>query len=119
MLDQILRGGVGELVAVTTRYFGGIKLGTGGLTRAYRGGVSLALEGLPVIEKTVPARLTVCVGYERVNRLYRLLPEFQAAAVREDFGENAVFELELPADRLDACREALTQATDGGAIFIE
>ncbi len=118
MLDQVLRGGVGELVAVTTRYFGGIKLGTGGLTRAYRGGVCLALEGLPVIEKTVPARLTVGVGYERVNRLYRLLPQFQAVAVREDFGENAVFELELPADRLDACREALIQATDGGAIFI-
>lgn len=118
MLDQVLRGGVGELVVVITRYFGGIKLGTGGLTRAYRGGVSLGLESLPVIEKTVPARLTVCVGYERVDKLYRLLPDFQVLVVREDFGESATFELEMPVDRLEACRRALIQATGGGVRFI-
>lgn len=118
MLDQILRGGVGELVVVITRYFGGIKLGTGGLARAYRGGVSLGLESLPVTEKTVPARLTVCVGYERVNKLYRLLSGFQAVVMREDFGENVTLELEMPADRLQACREALIQVTDGSAVFI-
>lgn len=118
MLDQILCGGVGELVVVITRYFGGIKLGTGGLTRAYRGGVSLGLESLPVTEKTVPARMTVCVGYERVNTLYRLLSAFQAVVVREDFGQSATFELELPADRLKACRESLIQATAGGVRFI-
>ena len=118
MLDQILRGGVGELVVVITRYFGGIKLGTGGLTRAYRSGVSLGLESLPVIEKTVPARLTVRVGYGRVDALYRLLPDFQALVVREDFGESATFELEMPADRLEACREGLIQATAGGVRFI-
>lgn len=117
MLDQLLRGGVGELVVVSTRYFGGIKLGTGGLTRAYRGGVSLALESLPVIEKIVPVRLTVCTGYERINRLHRLLPDFQAVVVREDFGESVRFELDVPADRLEACREAILQATDGGIIF--
>lgn len=117
MLDQLLRGGVGEIVAVTTRYFGGIKLGTGGLARAYRSGVALALASLPVTAKTVPVRLKVRVGYDRVNRLYRLLPEFQAVVAREDFGENALFELELPADRMDACREALVQATDGAALF--
>lgn len=117
MLDQLLRGGVGDIVAVTTRYFGGIKLGTGGLCRAYRGGVALALDSLTVTAKIEPVRLMVEVGYERVNRLYRLLPEFQAVVTRENFGENALFELELPADRLDACRKALIQATDGNALF--
>lgn len=119
MLDQLLRGGVGEIVAVTTRYFGGIKLGTGGLTRAYRGGVLLALKSLPVALKIVPVRLTVRVGYERVSRLYRLLPDFQAVVTKESFGESATFELEVPADRVDACRVALIEATDGGAAFNE
>ena len=44
MLTMLLHGGVGELSAVVTRYFGGIKLGTGGLVRAYQGMVKLGLE---------------------------------------------------------------------------
>lgn len=47
MLTAILHGGVGEVAAVVTRYFGGILLGTGGLVRAYQGSVKLGLEGLP------------------------------------------------------------------------
>lgn len=47
MLTMLLHGGVGELSAVVTRYFGGIKLGTGGLVRAYQGMVKLGLETLP------------------------------------------------------------------------
>ena len=41
---------IGEIVAVVSRYFGGIKLGTGGLVRAYSGSVQLALEELPLVE---------------------------------------------------------------------
>lgn len=119
MLDQLLRCGVGEIAVVTTRYFGGIKLGTGGLARAYRGGVALALSTLPVKEKTVPARLDVRVGYDRIQAVYRLLPEFQAVIAREEFGEDAVFCLELPDDCQVACRAALVQATDGTARFDE
>lgn len=115
MLDQLLHSGVGEIVAVTTRYFGGVKLGTGGLSRAYRGGVTLALTTLPVREKTVPTRLEVRVGYACMQAVYRLLPVFQAVVVREEFGAEAVFCLELPADCLEACREGLIQATDGTA----
>ncbi|MFQ8890076.1 MAG: IMPACT family protein [Bilophila wadsworthia] len=59
MLTMLLHGGVGELSAVVTRYFGGIKLGTGGLVRAYQGMVKLGLETLPTREHMIPARVEV------------------------------------------------------------
>ncbi|MBI3789360.1 MAG: YigZ family protein, partial [Gemmatimonadetes bacterium] len=51
MLTVLLHGGVGDIVAVCTRWYGGTKLGTGGLARAYGGTVQLALATLPRSEK--------------------------------------------------------------------
>src|SRR5690625_3641612 len=51
MLTALLHGGVGEIAAVVTRYFGGTKLGTGGLVRAYTSSVQQALESLPTRER--------------------------------------------------------------------
>lgn len=113
MLNQLLYGGVGELAAVTTRYFGGIKLGTGGLTRAYQNGVKEALLLLPTAEKKVLCRALVEVDYAHVDRFYRLLPQFQARVAGEDFGSSALFTVELPEDCFEPCRLALREATDG------
>lgn len=51
ILAQLSGSGVGEITAVVTRYSGGIKLGTGGLVKAYGGGVQQALKLLQTIEK--------------------------------------------------------------------
>src|SRR5512146_1043212 len=51
MLNALLHGRVGDIVAVVTRYYGGTKLGTGGLVRAYAGCVQHALETLPTTER--------------------------------------------------------------------
>lgn len=115
MLAQLLYGGVGELAAVTTRYFGGIKLGTGGLTRAYQNGVKQALTLLPVTEKKVLVRTLTEVDYAHVDRFHRLLPRFQARVVEEDFGSRALFTLELPEDLVEQCAAALREATDGAS----
>lgn len=117
MLHQLLHGGVGEVVAVVSRYFGGVKLGTGGLVRAYQGGVGHALAVLPTVEKTVRVELDVTLDYPRSSRLYRLLEEYQASIVQEFFSEVAHFRLDLPDDLVDDFCEALRQATDGTAVI--
>ncbi|WP_418765992.1 YigZ family protein [Mailhella sp.] len=118
MLAQLLYGGVGELVAVTTRYFGGIKLGTGGLTRAYQNGVKRALALLPVTEKQVFVRAIAEVDYAHVDRFHRLLPRFQARVIEEDFGSRGLFTLELPESFLEPCGVALREATDGATELL-
>ena len=119
MLSQLLYGGVGEIVAVTTRYFGGIKLGTGGLTRAYQNGVKEALLLLPVMEKVLLRRARVEIDYAHVDRFYRLLPRFQARITEENFGNTACFTLELPEEAVEACRAALRETTDGLSELVE
>lgn len=115
MLNQLLHGQVGEIVAVVTRYFGGVKLGTGGLVRAYQGCVAEALEALPVVEKVIPVMLRVTLEYSRVNPLYRILTDFEARIIEEFFSDLAEFVIELPQDKAEAFRAALAQATDGRA----
>lgn len=117
MLMQLLYGGVGEVAAVTTRYFGGIKLGTGGLTRAYQSGVKEALALLPVTEKKVFLRAAVRIGYAYVDRVYRLLPRFQARVTAKTFDNAACFTLEMPEENYEPCRIALGEATDGSGIL--
>jgi hypothetical protein len=51
MLSALLHAPVGDVAAVVTRYYGGTKLGTGGLVRAYGGGVQAALATLPTTER--------------------------------------------------------------------
>jgi uncharacterized YigZ family protein len=73
MLTVLLHSGVGEIVAVCTRYYGGTKLGTGGLSRAYSGGVRLALDTLPTQERVERTALRVEVAYEALDSLrYRV-----------------------------------------------
>ncbi|MEV7010860.1 YigZ family protein [Streptosporangium sp. NPDC051022] len=69
MLETLLRRGLGDVVAVVTRYFGGVKLGAGGLVRAYGSAVGKTLDLAPLAEM-VPARvMTVTVDHVQAGRL--------------------------------------------------
>lgn len=76
MLAYLLRSGVGEVVAVCARYYGGVKLGTGGLARAYSDSAKQALAACP--KKTNIERVTVrvAVPYASVDRVERLWAKF-------------------------------------------
>jgi uncharacterized YigZ family protein len=69
MLETLLRRGLGDAVAVVTRYFGGVKLGAGGLIRAYGSSVGKALDLASLIEM-VPAKvMTVTADHVQAGRL--------------------------------------------------
>ncbi len=115
MLHVLLHSGVGDIVAVVTRYFGGVKLGRGGLTRAYSGGVQHALAGLPVVEKVEQIPLEVTVDYAYVTPLQRLWPEHQVQLLEEHYGAEVRYRVQVPVDRLDALTRAITELTHGRA----
>mgnify|MGYP001267596180 CR=1 FL=1 len=107
MLTTLLHSGVGEIVAVCSRWFGGVKLGTGGLSRAYSGGVKLALESLPTEERVERVRVEVVVGYAEVAALQRLVADAEALLESEEYGAGVRYVCAVPAPALEAFRRAV------------
>jgi uncharacterized YigZ family protein len=113
MLTTLLHSGIGEIVAVCTRYYGGTKLGTGGLSRAYSGGVKSVLETLEVEELVARARLEVEVGYPHVDGLQRLLDEVDAELEHEAYGAGVRYVARVPELRLANFQRRLADLTGG------
>lgn len=113
MLTTLLHSGVGEIVAVCTRYYGGVKLGTGGLSRAYSGGVKLVLEALPTEEKVDRVSVDVVVGYADVDALQRLVAEMEVLVEAEEYGADVRYRCGVPEPSLEDFRRAVADATAG------
>jgi len=119
MLTTLLHSGVGEIVAVCTRWYGGVKLGTGGLSRAYSGGVKLALAELPTELKVVRVPVTVTVGYAEVDAVQRLIEETDTVVEGEEYGASVRYRCAVPEPALAAFRRGLADATRGQGIVEE
>lgn len=118
MLDILLYGDVGEIVAVVTRYFGGTKLGTGGLIRAYQGGIIKALAELPTETKIRYTTLHITSPYPLISKIHYLLPKFNAKITNEEFTQNAIFTIQLPQAQLELLKQSLIDASNG-KIFMD
>lgn len=115
MLTVLLHSGVGDITAVVTRYFGGTKLGTGGLVRAYSGSVQQALESLPTREHVRRILLEVEIDYGSIAGFQRLAAEHDARTVAEEYAATVRYRLELPEERLERFRAMLLNLTSGQA----
>ncbi len=116
---QVLQGsGIGDIAVVVTRYFGGIKLGTGGLVRAYSGAVQQGLEALEVVMKVPMRRLSVEVGYAQEGMLRRMLPDFSAEIEEQSFGSEILFSLIMPSDRVEEFCTSIVENSNGTAELI-
>ncbi|MDH5830230.1 IMPACT family protein [Luteimonas sp. M1R5S18] len=110
--------GFDRVAVVVTRWFGGVKLGAGGLVRAYGGAAAECLRLAPrrPLVETVLAR--VHLEFADVATLHQLLPAFAASKRDESFdARGAWIALELPAGHLDALKTRLRDATRDRARF--
>lgn len=117
MLMGLEHSGVGDIVAVVTRYFGGTLLGKGGLVKAYGGGVQLALASLPLSERIPSIGLQVVVDYSTVTPMQRLLPQFEILAQDEQYELDVTYSLTLPVEQLEPLIAAITELTNGQALI--
>ncbi len=117
MLSVLLHSGLGDVAAVVTRYYGGTKLGTGGLVRAYSSTLQLALDELPRVERVDLVDVVAVFAYSSLGQVRTLLPSFEASEIAHEFGADVTLQLRLPASRLDGLRAALADATRGECVI--
>jgi len=98
-----------DTVAAVARYFGGTKLGKGGLVRAYGGVVRAALAALPTRRERPRARLVVECDYERLGAVRRLLRAGEVDLVGERYAERAELTLAVALDARRALTETLAE----------
>lgn len=113
MLNILLHSDIGETVVVVTRFFGGIKLGTGGLVKAYQGSVANAIEILPTIDKIIYAQITLTCGYEHINLLHYHMPFYNAKIINDEFTNTIKYTIELPEPQINAFISTFSNATNG------
>ena len=114
MLNVLQREGVENAVCVVTRYFGGVLLGAGGLTRAYGKSAKDALDAAGKARMALWARLSVSVPYPFLERLTRLIDAHGGVTEGSDYGADVTVALRLPQERAEAFRAALTELSNGG-----
>lgn len=118
MLNALLHCGIGQICVVVSRWFGGIKLGTGGLARAYQDSVTQNLQSLPLKEYMPTTILNLKFAYGLLRGMKRLFSKYGAIALREDYQTDVSIRIMLPLDQLDAfCGEALNAGN--GEVTIE
>ena len=114
MLNVFQREGVENVVCVVTRYFGGVLLGAGGLTRAYAKSAKDALDAAGKARMTLWARRRVAVPYPLFERLTRLIDALGGVVESTDYGADVGVTLRLPKENAEAFAAALTELSNGG-----
>jgi uncharacterized YigZ family protein len=114
ILQAIDGQGLDQAVVVVTRWFGGTKLGAGGLMRAYGGCAAECLRAAARRELIAMSGVEFTLGFPAIPLLHSRLAEFQAIKVDETFsGEGVTLQLRLPSDRVDALRTLLGDLSRG------
>lgn len=116
MLDVLKKSGVTNILAVVTRYFGGVLLGAGGLARAYGGGVAEAIKRAELVEN-IPADIySFTVPYGDYGKLQKIADEF-GAGIESEFSELVTANITLERTQREAFQKKITQAFMGADIF--
>lgn len=107
MLNVLQHSGLGDVTAVVTRYYGGTKLGTGGLARAYSAGVKEALAKVSTHTRIYTTPLELTTSYELQNQIRYLLEEHQAQNINEQFSDKVVIIAEIPTTQLNSFKASV------------
>lgn len=90
---QIQSFGLTNILVVVVRFFGGVKLGVGGLISAYRTSAQMALEASEIIEKTINLHYILSFDYKNMNKVMRVIKEKNLEMVSQKMSESCQIEI--------------------------
>jgi uncharacterized YigZ family protein len=101
--------GLYDVAVVVVRWYGGVKLGTGGLSRAYRETAAETLRGASLVDRYVYKRFRIIVPFDQLGVVYRLLDVPHIVLAGEHFGETNEFEIDVRLGRADELTKMLAE----------
>ncbi len=107
-----------RVAVVVSRYFGGTKLGSGGLVRAYGGAAAAVLDQTEIVERPVVDTLRLRFAYDLDGPVRGVLTRFQLTPTDASYGSDVALTLAVPIAEAEAVRKALVETT-AGRIAIE
>ncbi|MBQ1868434.1 YigZ family protein [Selenomonas sp.] len=113
ILEVIKKNGLTNVVVVVTRYFGGIKLGAGGLIRAYSHAAVLGIEAATILAMTPFIKLDAAVSYDLLATVEHWMRQNEIRSLEADYAENVILHLLIEPAQLESVEAALTDLTAG------
>jgi uncharacterized YigZ family protein len=113
MLAVLQGSGLGDAVAVVSRWFGGTKLGTGGLVRAFSGALKAALDAMPSAERVERKTYLLELPYPLFERIRLLVAARKGEIAGEEFGASVLLTLVFAVDDVEPFRAALRELSAG------
>jgi uncharacterized YigZ family protein len=110
----VLQGsGLGDIAVVVTRYFGGTKLGTGGLVRAYTEAVKTVLEILPLAEKVPTHTVMLVIPYSLYEQVKLIIQELKGKVLDEDFGGDITISIQFQVEQFESFNTRMIELSRG------
>ncbi|MRI33795.1 YigZ family protein [Endozoicomonas sp. OPT23] len=117
MLNVLQHKKIGEVVAVVVRYFGGTKLGAGGLVRAYGSAVQAAVDHLPVMERIAMIEGQLQTAYQNEQAIRHILGVLAGNIVDCQYTDNVMLEWALPKSHKLDFQSRVTESCKGQVTF--
>jgi uncharacterized YigZ family protein len=111
--DQLEGAGLTDVIVIVTRYFGGTKLGTGGLTHAYSDCAAEVIRKAGTVEEFITDRFDVVLDFADYGAVERAALKAGAVIVQSDFSDRVALKIEIRLSRLEALKDKLVDITSG------
>lgn len=112
ILDVIQKNGLTDVCIVVTRYFGGILLGKGGLTRAYSQGASIAVNAAKLMYMCEGYEINLTIDYSLYDRVSYVLPDFEIKMLDTEYTDNVKIRFLVKEELCKSLIEKLTEVTN-------
>lgn len=118
MLEALKQNNLKDTCIVVTRYFGGIKLGAGGLIRAYSKSTTTALNEVGIVKRQLMKRVSITVSYPLLGKIENELHQGKYIIEETDYLENVTFHVLVKMSEIDQFRTWITDLTSDQAEMV-
>lgn len=117
MLGVLQHNNIGNVAVIVSRFFGGTKLGTGGLVRAYSAATKMAVEKVSLQEFIQSSCIQVAIPFQFESNVRHLLATLNLTVIDSKYSEEVLIEIDVPESILDSFQKKVSDITKGAARF--